>query len=146
MKKKILLGLLVIIIAMQLYRPAKNISTEIPTTDFLVVNNAPENIATMFKGACYDCHSNNTVYPWYAEVAPVSWWIANHVDEGKEHLNFSTWSEYTDKRKEKKLDHIDETVQKREMPLKTYVPMHPEAKLTDEQIKQLTDWVKTLQN
>ncbi|MCB0474644.1 MAG: heme-binding domain-containing protein [Flavobacteriaceae bacterium] len=146
MRKKVFLILLIIIIAMQFYRPAKNMASETPATDFLVVNHAPENISEMIRGACYDCHSDNTVYPWYAEVAPVSWWIANHVEDGKKHLNFSTWADYDDKRKAKKLDHIDEALTKRFMPMKVYIPMHPEAKLSDEQIKSLTDWVKSLEN
>lgn len=146
MLKKIPLALIVLLVLMQLYRPEKNISTEKePASDFLLVNNAPENVAVIFKDACYDCHSNNTKYPWYSEVAPVSWWLANHIDEGKEHLNFSAWTDYNLKKKNHKLEEIIETVEKRQMPLKSYLPMHPEAKLSEAQITTLTDWVKTLQ-
>ncbi|MEZ4839977.1 MAG: heme-binding domain-containing protein [Flavobacteriaceae bacterium] len=145
MLKKILIALVILLVGIQFYRPAKNISEETPVTDFLIVNNADESVATIVKNACYDCHSNNTKYPWYAEVAPFSWWIANHVNHGKEELNFSEWSTFTEKKKNHKLKEIIEEVEKRKMPLESYLPMHPEANLTDDQIKQLTDWVRTLQ-
>ena len=145
MLKKIIIALVILLVGIQFYRPAKNISEETPTTDFLVVNNADESMATLIKNACYDCHSNNTNYPWYAEVAPFSWWIADHVKHGKEELNFSEWSTFTEKKKNHKLKEIIEEVEKRKMPLESYLPMHPEANLTDDQIKQLTDWVRTLQ-
>ncbi|MCB0458716.1 MAG: heme-binding domain-containing protein [Flavobacteriaceae bacterium] len=145
MLKKIIIALVILLVGIQFYRPAKNISEETPTTDFLVVNNADESMATLIKNACYDCHSNNTNYPWYSEVAPFSWWIADHVKHGKEELNFSEWSTFTEKKKNHKLKEIIEEVEKRKMPLESYLPMHPEANLTDDQIKQLTDWVRTLQ-
>ena len=75
----------------------------------------------------------------------MSWWLANHINEGKEHLNFSAWTEYNLKKKNHKLEEIIETVEKRQMPLKSYLPMHPEANLSEAQITMLKDWVKTLQ-
>ena len=144
MVKKILGTLLILFIAIQFYRPEKNKDETIPLTDFLTTANASESIATVIKNSCYDCHSNNTNYPWYAEIAPVSWWISGHVDHGKEELNFSEWSTFSVKRKNHKLDEMIELLEKREMPLETYLPLHPEAKLTDIQIKELTTWIKTL--
>ena len=144
MLKKILKVLLVILVLIQFYRPEKNISSKVLDTDFLVVTNANDNIASIVKTSCYDCHSNNTAYPWYSEIAPVSWWIAHHVDEAKEELNFSEWSTFSDKRKNKKLEEIVEELEEKEMPLKTYLPMHSEAKLSDEQVVLLTTWVKGL--
>lgn len=146
MFKKIIIVLVIVFALMQLYRPAKNVSTEIPKTDFLIVNMADEGMTQLIQNACYDCHSNNTKYPWYAEVAPLSWWIASHVDEGKEELNFSEWSTFTEKKRNHKLKEIIEEVEKHKMPLESYLPMHPEANLTAEQRTQLTDWVKSLQN
>ncbi len=144
MLKKILKILLVILVLIQFYRPEKNISSEITTTDFLVTTKASEDIVSIFKTSCYDCHSNNTSYPWYAEVAPVSWWIAHHIDEAKEELNFSEWSTFSEKKKNHKLKEMIEQLEEREMPLKTYLPMHSEAKLSNEQIVLLTTWVKSL--
>jgi hypothetical protein len=144
MLKKISLILVIFLVLIQFYRPQKNISSEFSATDFLTVTKANDTLTSIFKNSCYDCHSNNTNYPWYAEVAPLSWWIAHHVDEAKEELNFSEWSTFSEKRKNKKLEEIVEELEEREMPLKTYLPMHPEAKLSDEQIVLLTTWVKNL--
>lgn len=144
MLKKILLGLLVILVLIQFYRPAKNIATETPKTDFLAVTNPTNSTAKLIKDACYDCHSNNTKYPWYNNIAPVSWVIAHHVDEGKEHLNYSEWSTFSVKKKNHKLEEMIEMIEEREMPLESYLPMHPEAKLSNEQITELNAWFKTL--
>jgi len=144
MLKKIVLIFFIVLVLIQFYRPQKNRSSEVATTDFLVVTKANENIAAIIKSSCYDCHSNNTQFPWYSEVAPVSWWIAHHVDEGKEELNFSEWSTFSEKRKNKKLEEMMEELEEREMPLKTYLPMHPEAKLSDNQMNELITWIKSL--
>ncbi len=145
MVKKIVKLVVLLFILIQFYRPSKNISTEVSAADFLKITNANESVSTMFKTSCYDCHSNNTEYPWYAEVAPISWMVAHHVDEGKEELNFSEWNTFSQKRKEKKLDEMIEMLEEREMPLKTYLPMHSEAKLSDAQNQKLIDWIKSLQ-
>ena len=144
MIKKIIIVIVVIFVAIQFYRPTKNSSTETPITDFLIVTEADNKTALVIKNSCYDCHSNNTNYPWYAEVAPVSWWIADHVDHGKEELNFSEWSTFSEKKKNHKLKEMIEELEEKKMPLDTYVPMHPEAKLTDEQIVKLTAWINGL--
>ena len=144
MKKKISLALVVIFVLMQLYRPERNVSTEIPKTDFIQTLQPPKDIAQMIKTSCYDCHSNNTAYPWYVNVAPVSWFMAHHIDEAKEELNFSEWDTFSAKRKNKKLDEIEEMVDEGEMPMSSYLLMHSEAKLSDEQTKSLIDWVKGL--
>jgi len=98
------------------------------------------------EGACYDCHSNTTRYPWYAEVQPAAWWLANHVKEGREHLNFS---EFTNRRiayQNHKLEEVVEMVKEKEMPLPSYTwfGLHPEADLTDQQRDQLTLWAQSL--
>lgn len=144
--KKILYILLIIVVLIQLYRPEKNISTETPIADFLTLTSANDEISTLIKNSCYDCHSNNTKYPWYAEIAPISWWISGHVDHGKEELNFSEWSSYSEKKMKHKLKEIVEVLEEKEMPLESYIPMHPEAKLSDDQIQQLITWVKKRNN
>ncbi len=110
------------------------------------VTNAPKSIASLLQNSCYDCHSNNTNYPWYAEVAPLSWMIAHHVDEGKEELNFSEWNTFSKKRKKKKIKEMIEELEEREMPLKSYIPMHPEAKLSDAQLNELISWIKRVRD
>lgn len=143
--KKILLALLVVFLAMQFYRPQKNVSDTVPSTDLLLVEQPPAELAGIFKAACYDCHSNNTKYPWYNHIAPVSFLLADHVKEGKKHLNFSEWESYSAKKKAHKMEECIEEVKERHMPMESYVWMHPEAKLTDAQIAMLTEWAATLQ-
>ncbi len=144
MLKKIGIALVIIFIIIQFYRPEKNSSSENYISDFLIVTNANDTIKSIIKTSCYDCHSNNTQYPWYAEVAPLSWWIAHHVDEAKEELNFSEWSTFSKKRKNHKLKEMIEQLEEKEMPLNTYMPMHTEAKLSEEQISLLITWIKSL--
>jgi len=144
MIKKIGIGLLIIFVAIQFYRPVKNVASETSVNDFLQVHNVSTDLTKIIKTSCYDCHSNNTNYPWYAEVAPLSWWIAHHIDEAKEELNFSEWNTFSEKRKEKKLKEIIGEIEDRKMPLKTYLPVHPEAELSDEQIIEITTWVNSL--
>jgi len=144
MLKIFLILLFIIFIIIQFFRPEKNVSSETLATDFLIDTKANDNIATIIKTSCYDCHSNNTEYPWYAEVAPVSWWMAHHVDEAKEELNFSEWSTFSEKRKRKKLKEMVEELEEKEMPLKTYLPLHPEAKLSNQERVDLIAWIKSL--
>ncbi|RPD98693.1 cytochrome C [Aureibaculum marinum] len=146
MLKKIVIGLLFVFIAIQFYRPEKNTSTETPDTDFLVVYGTDAKIASTIKASCYDCHSNNTTYPWYSEVAPVSWWISNHVTYGKKHLDFSIWNTYSEKKKDHKLEETIEMIEKKEMPLESYLPMHPEAKLTEVQQQELIAFFKKIRS
>ena len=145
MLKKIILFLIAAFIISQFYRPKENRSSETPASDFLEVTNANSDISAMIKNSCYDCHSNNTNYPWYSKVAPVSWMMAHHVDEGKEELDFSKWSTFSAKRKKKKIKEMIDELKEREMPLKMYLPMHSEAKLSDAQINELITWLKKLQ-
>ncbi|THD67479.1 cytochrome C [Robertkochia marina] len=137
--------LLIVFLGMQFVRPEKNLNAEVPATDLIAVEAPDQEVAVVLKSACYDCHSNNTKYPWYAEVAPVSFWIADHVEEGKEHLDFSQWDAYSPKKKAHKMEELIEEVKEHEMPLESYTLMHGEAKLTAEQIEALTSWAAMLQ-
>ena len=142
--KNILIILLIGFVLMQFYRPDKNESDAIPETDIIVMTHPPEAVSAILKTSCYDCHSNHTEYPWYNNVAPVSYWLADHIDHGKGHLNFSEWGAYNAKRKAHKLEEVTEMVEKNEMPLDSYVWLHGEAKLSPEQAKTLTEWANTL--
>lgn len=133
---KILVGLVVLFGAMQLVRPEK---TNPPVTG--EIETSPE-VKALLKRACYDCHSNETTWPWYSNVAPISWVVAHHVDEGREELNFSAWSSYEPKRQAHKLEEAEEVIASGDMPLPGYAPMHPEAKLTDAEKQTLLDWAK----
>lgn len=140
--RPVLLGLLGLLILFQLYRPARNLSNEQQyhvSTAFPV----PADVENILQPACYDCHSNQTRYPWYADVQPVATWLAWHVNDGKKHLNFS---EFTNRRvavQNHKFEEIIENVKEGEMPLNSYTWTHKDAVLSDEQRKILTAWAQS---
>jgi cytochrome c551/c552 len=101
---------------------------------------APAEVAALLRRACYDCHSNETVWPWYSRVAPASWLVSHDVEEGREELNFSTWADYSAKRRAKKLKETAEEVSEGEMPPWYYVLLHPEARLDDAERTRLLAW------
>ncbi|MCB9854027.1 MAG: heme-binding domain-containing protein [Phycisphaerales bacterium] len=101
---------------------------------------APPEVKAVLRQSCYDCHSHETTWPWYSRIAPVSWLIANDVNEGREKLNFSTWDRYDAGKQAHKIHEIWEEVEKGEMPLWFYEPLHPEAKLTSEDLAILKAW------
>ena len=102
----------------------------------------PENVENILTTSCKDCHSHETVYPWYSKVQPSAWLLADHINDGRRHLNLSVWNTYEANRKKRKLSEICEQVESREMPLPSYLYIHWGAKLSDEQIKTLCDWTK----
>lgn len=141
--KKILLALLAVIILIQFIRPEKNNSNN-ELNAISTVMDVPAEVQEILKTSCNDCHSNNTVYPWYSEIAPVSWYLASHVNEGKEHLNFSEWASYNENQKSHIIKDIEEELQDKKMPLKSYLIIHENAKMTEAQYKIMLNWVKTL--
>jgi len=146
MRKKIFLGLALLFVAIQFLRPAKNLSATPAGKDDLVVRySPPAEVGRLLQISCYDCHSNHTRYPWYAEIQPVGWWLASHVDDGKANLNFSEFGAYTAKKQAKKLGAIYDQVTDHTMPLKSYTWIHRDAKLTDAQIATVCDWAEALQ-
>lgn len=138
--KKIAVVLLVVLVGMQFYRPEKNQAVGDYVAAFESETQPPVEVKNILKTACYDCHSANTEYPWYNNIAPVSYWLADHVNEGKEHLNFSDWENYTVKKKDHKLEELIEEVKEGKMPLNEYTWTHADAKLTQEQIAALVSW------
>tara|TARA_R110002049_G_scaffold242128_5_gene415952 strand:+ start:3543 stop:4016 length:474 start_codon:yes stop_codon:yes gene_type:complete len=140
--KKILVALLLVFIAMQFYRPAKNNAETDLKTAFLTETNPSKYVQNIFESSCYDCHSNTTTYPWYNNIAPVSYWLADHIKHGKGHLNFSEWDTYSKKKKDHKLEEVIEMVEQGEMPLKEYTWTHSEAKLSEAQVTAVIDWAK----
>jgi hypothetical protein len=113
-----------------------------PVTHDLMATNPPSpQIAAMLHAACYDCHSSETSWPWYSRIAPISWLIASDVKEGCEHLNLSEWPNANPKRAAKWLDRMSDEIGSGEMPLKKYTRIHPDARLTEIQRKELTDWL-----
>jgi len=140
MKRKILYGLVILLVAIQFIRPAKNQSGVVSSNDISKAYTVPADIDLILKKACNDCHSNNTVYPWYSNIQPVAWWLQDHVNDGKKHLNLSEFLTYPAKRQYKKLDEVIETVKEGEMPLNSYTWIHKEAILTDTEKLALSNW------
>ncbi len=144
MVRKILLFLLIVFIGLQFVPVELNQSENISENDFIAVTNPPKEIETLLKTSCYDCHSNNTNYPWYDRIAPISWWIKDHIDEGKEELNFSEWNTYSQKRKNHKIKEIIEETEEGKMPLESYLITHGDAILSITQTEQLKNWLHTI--
>lgn len=132
---RILLGLLIVFIAIQFIAVEK---TNPPVTGEL---NFPKEIKSVMQRSCYDCHSNETVWPWYSHIAPVSWLVSKDVVKGRDELNFSEWDKYSDKRRAKKIKEIWEEIEKGEMPMSIYIPLHPDAVLTAEDKELIKKWV-----
>lgn len=143
-KKYLWVILAAILLGIQLIRPDFKNPASDPAQDFKAIAKPPVEVAAILDAACYDCHSNQTRYPWYSQIAPVSWWLANHVREGREHVNFSTYGAYGPGDQAEILEESAEVVSKGEMPLKSYTWTHGAARLSDAQRKQLADWFNSI--
>jgi hypothetical protein len=141
--KKILLVILAAFILIQFIRPEKNNSKN-EMNAISTVMEIPVEVAKIIQTSCADCHSNSTKYPWYSKIAPASWYLAQHVNDGKEHLNFSEWTAYNKDQQKHVLKDIMEVLNEREMPLISYLLIHEEAKLTENQYQILYDWANSI--
>lgn len=138
--KKILIVALVALVLLQFYRPEKNDAEYRDVASFETETKPTAEIKTILENKCYNCHSNKTEYPWYAEVAPFSLLIADHVEEGSEHFNVSQWDSYDDKKKDHKLDELIEEVKEGEMPEKGFALIH--GGISDEEKEALITWTQ----
>ena len=142
MLKKILIGLVVILVVIQ-FIPANLPEVSGNNPDDMIANyDVPEDIQGYLRSACYDCHSNETHYPWYSNVAPVSFLVSRDTREGREHLNFSEFDSLGKLDKLEVLDEIAEEVEEGEMPMKIYMVTHPDARLSDEDRNKLIEWTE----
>lgn len=144
MKKKIGWVLLIIIVVIQFIRPEKNKAATPSANDIARHYTVPPEVDKILSRACNDCHSNNTHYPWYSNIQPVGWWLARHVKEGKEHLNFSEFAANEPKRQHHQLEEVIEEVKENHMPLDSYLWIHDEAKLSEDEKKTLLLWASML--
>lgn len=143
--KKALLAILIVFVVAQFFGPELN-QGEVSSLDPFIAETKPsEEVHKIMKQACFDCHSDLTKYPWYNNITPVNYWIADHVKEGKKEVNFSKWSEYSLKRKEHKFEEIWEEVEEKHMPLNSYTWVHRDADLSQEQIDKVVAWAKQKQ-
>jgi len=138
--KWIVIILFVVFAGIQFVRPALTNPPVDESQTIVARANVPPDVAAILDRSCRDCHSNKTVWPWYTHVAPVSWWLKSHVDHGREDLNLSEWGKLPRDRQDRKLRQICDEVQDGNMPLASYLPMHPTAKLSDQDKKTLCDW------
>lgn len=141
-----MLYLFIVFVIIQVFRIDKSNAPLDKSKDILVITQASPEISGILRTSCYDCHSNESVYPWYTNIAPFSWWIKHHMNEGKEELNFSEWGDYKERRKDHKLKESIEMVEEEEMPLGSYTWIHGEAELTKEQQKKLVEWFRSLRS
>lgn len=137
-------GMIFLLVFIQFFRQEISNPEVNPHTDFIEWTKAPKNIEKMVRTSCYDCHSNETFYPWYSKVAPVSWIISGHVKEGRSHLNFSQWGQYGNEKQIHKLEECYFEVSKGKMPLRSYELLHHEARLTSAQADTLSLWFQIL--
>ncbi|MGY5353821.1 heme-binding domain-containing protein [Wenyingzhuangia sp. IMCC45467] len=140
MIKKILITLAVVLIIAQFFGNEKNNAATRELTVFTLETTPSDEVSNILSSKCFDCHSNKTEYPWYANIAPLSYWINHHVEEGKEHLNFSDWSIYNTKRKKHKLEELIEEIEEGKMPLDSYENLHGDITTSEKEI--LISWAK----
>ncbi len=142
--KIILSVLLLVLIVLQFFRPEKNIEEGLNEADISYAIEVPAHIHKMLVEKCYDCHSNNTHYPWYFNFQPVAWWMADHIRHGKEEMNFSDFKNYSEKKANHKLEEISELIKDDEMPLPSYTLVHQSTKLTSEEKVAINAWIKSM--
>ncbi|UAB81010.1 heme-binding domain-containing protein [Marixanthomonas sp. SCSIO 43207] len=136
--KYILQGLLVILIILQFIRPEKNTNGYESISEFETETKPSSDVSLILKENCYNCHSNHTEYPWYAEIAPISFFINEHINHGKSHFNVSEWNTYSAKKKDRKIEELVEMVEKEEMPLNSYKLLHGD--MSENEQKLLLQW------
>jgi len=145
MIKKILLALVVLLIIAQFIRPTKNNSGD-TQKDISTLYPMPDSVKLIVSKACADCHTNNTKYPFYAEIQPIAYWLSDHVKDGKRHFNFNEFAGYRVAKQNHKLEEVIEQIKEGEMPLPSYTLIHKEARLTDAEKETLTQWCQSIRD
>jgi hypothetical protein len=138
--KWVLISLICLFILIQLKRPARTNPAVDESQTIEAHAQMPPQVKDILDRSCRDCHTNKTEWPWYTNVAPISWWITDHVNEGRKNLNLSEWGKLDKDRQDKKLRQICDEIEDGAMPLPSYLPMHPKAKLSEQDKKTLCDW------
>ncbi|MBA3830024.1 MAG: heme-binding domain-containing protein [Taibaiella sp.] len=144
MFKKILLALLIVFVIIQLIRPAENISSAAMPRAITAVYPVSDSVQTILKKACYDCHSDNTRYPWYVNIQPVAWWMNDHVMQGRSHLNFSQFGTYKKTKQARKLGQVAKSVTEGWMPIGSYTWIHKDAILSKNESAAVATWANGL--
>lgn len=145
--KRILFIGTIVFLLMQLYQPSRNEGSKKEMTEsFVRVYTVPENIKTVLRTSCYDCHSNNTYYPWYSNIQPIRFFMDGHIEKGKKDLNFDEFGSYSKRKQKSKLDGIVKQIKSDEMPLSSYTLIHKEAILTTAQKKEVIYWMNKIKD
>ncbi len=142
--KKILIFLLIVFVIIQFFRIDQTNPPVNKDLDFLTIKKTPKSTAKLIRTSCYDCHSDETVYPWYTKIQPVGWFMQDHIKEGRKELNFSTFANLELLRQAKKLNHAAHEVEEGDMPIKSYLLIHTDAKLNPEQTREIVDYFKSV--
>jgi hypothetical protein len=142
--RKIGILLLSILVIIQFIQPTRNISNGLGQNDISHVYAIPQELHQTLVKKCYDCHSNNTRYPWYFNIQPIGWWLAAHVHDGKEHLNFSEFRKYAPEKANHKLEELLEVTEDRSMPLESYTVFHKDTELTPQDEAAVKVWLESL--
>jgi len=140
--RKSALGILIVVIAIQFVRPDLNQSDQEQRMAVMTALNMPDSVFSIFRTSCFDCHSNNTSYPWYSYVQPVGWLIEKDITDGKDMLNFSELRSLSPRRQVSKWNNIKNRIQDGTMPLSQYLFMHPEARLSDREKERAVAWIQ----
>ena len=144
--KIIALILSICFVVIQFVPTELNQSEVVLKTDFMLVYNVPKKIQNKLQVSCYDCHSNNTAYPWYNKIQPVAWFLEDHVKNGKAELNFSEWGSLSSRRKSSKLRSIKKQIESNKMPLESYTLIHRDAQFSEAKKKEIIEYLSELQN
>ena len=143
MKKKIIYGVLALLLISQFFPIDKTNPPAPESSDFLAIHNAPGEVSLLVKNACYDCHSNQSEYPWYTNISPISFWIRGHIRGARQRINFSEWNRLDASRLTYEIQECIEAIEDGRMPAKSFVLMHPEAKLSSVEKQRLVTWMRS---
>ena len=146
MLRTILIALAFVLVAIQFFRPEKNQTAGPFPNDITTKYAVPAQVHAVLKRSCFDCHSNNTDYPWYNNIQPVAWFLDHHVQEAKGELNFNEFTSYSPKKARHKLEEVGKSVTEGWMPLDSYLWIHRDAKLSPAEVKLVADWANGLQS
>ena len=144
--KRVLIFLLITFLILQFFRPQKNLLTEVAINDITTKYAIPADVYAVLKTSCYDCHSNNSTYPWYNNIQPVAWYLADHIKEGKKEINFNEFASYKIAKQYRKLEEIINQVEMDEMPLESYTLIHGGAKINVAQKTMIINWATVLRD
>lgn len=142
--KKIVVGLFIILVGIQFIRPDSNNDNRVMATDFIKTHEVPTQIGSILRRACYDCHSNNTEYPWYSSIQPLGLLLNKHIREGKKKLNFSEFGAYSERKQVSKLKSMKNQIEQNKMPLPSYSMVHKKALLTSEEKNLIITYINNL--